>query len=117
MTNDAFAPATPARLEAVLAAPVAVLFKHSTRCPLSARARAELTLARVDDVPFALVDVVAQRETSQALAERTAVPHASPQVLVLRAGQVVWHASHGRVTAAAVEEAVANALVAPPAAG
>lgn len=117
MTHRSFAPATPAQLEAVLAAPVAVLFKHSTRCPLSARARAELTLAKVAGVPLALVDVVAQRETSAALAERTAVPHASPQVLVLRGGRVVWHASHGGVTAAAVEAAVAGALVAPPAVG
>lgn len=111
MSYRSFDPVPPAQLEAMLSAPVAVLFKHSTRCPLSATARAELGRAHLPGVPFALLDVIAQRAASEALAERVEVRHASPQVLVLRDGRVVWHASHGRVTASAVEAAVADALV------
>jgi hypothetical protein len=37
------------------------------------------------------------------------VMHESPQVIVLRNGQVVWNASHFRITADAVAEAVREA--------
>lgn len=94
--------------EALLAAPLAVLYKHSTRCAFSAHAHDEVArFARQrPDVRVRLVDVLFDRELALDLAERLGVEHASPQAIVLRAGRVVWHGSHGRIRAAALHRAL-----------
>ena len=46
-----------------------------------------------------LVDVRAQRSLSQQIAARTGVQHESPQVIILRRGASIWHASHYDITA------------------
>lgn len=46
------------------------------------------------------------RELSAEIENRLGVDHQSPQVIVLRNGQVVWNASHFKITADAVAEAV-----------
>ncbi len=92
---------TAAQLDAVLRAPVAVLFKHSPRCPISWAAHQEVRelLAARPDAPVWLVDVIVQRGLSREVAERTGVVHQSPQVLVLGAGEVLYDASHFEVQA------------------
>jgi len=98
-------------LAKALAAPRFLLFKHSHRCSISTRARAEYDafLAAQPDVATGWIDVVADRELSLATADETGVEHASPQALLLREGRVDWHASHFDITRAALEEAVAAA--------
>ena len=86
-------------------APV-VVFKHSTTCPVSAAAYDEMSRF---DGEVALVEVQRARTLSKEIAQRTGVAHESPQVLVLRKGKVVWDASHWRVKANAVQEAVKKA--------
>ena len=94
------------------AAPV-LLFKHSTRCPVSAAAlrRAEEWLAaRGDAAPAAgLIKVVENRPLSQEAAARLQVTHQSPQAIVLRNGAALWNASHGGITAQALETAFPKA--------
>jgi bacillithiol system protein YtxJ len=82
--------------------PVAV-FKHSTACPVSASAYREL-----EDFPgeVALIEVQGSRALSTEIEARTGVPHESPQVIILRNGKAVWHASHWKVTSHAVEQAL-----------
>ncbi len=106
--------ASDAELDAALAAPLAVIFKHSTSCNLSAMAHDEVRryLGRPDATRIALLKVIESRPVSNAVEERTGIRHESPQVLVLRNGAVVWHASHRRVTAEAIAEAVASAQAA-----
>src|SRR5215210_730320 len=78
-------------------APV-VLFKHSTTCPISARAYREMS--RLNDAPeVALIVVQTARPVSDEVAQRTGVRHESPQAFVLRDGKVVWSASHFDITA------------------
>jgi bacillithiol system protein YtxJ len=86
-------------------APV-VVFKHSTTCPISAAAFNELSQF---DGDVALVEVQSARNLSKEIEQRTGVVHESPQVLVLRKGRVVWEASHWRVKAEAVQQAVNDA--------
>jgi len=92
-------------------APVLV-FKHSTRCPISASAlrRVEAWLAgKGDDAPpAARVLVVERRAVSNFLSERLDVPHASPQALICRRSRPVWHASHNRITAEALDDALSK---------
>jgi bacillithiol system protein YtxJ len=85
-----------------------LLFKHSFSCGVSAEALDELVAHLNDgalDASYAMVTVQTHREVSNAVAKRLGVRHESPQALLIRGGQVVWSASHFRVTAAAVEAA------------
>lgn len=88
-------------MEHLFSAPTALLFKHSTRCPISARALGEVEalLDRVPDAPVFRVDVNAQQALSDQVAERTGVTHESPQVILLRDGQPEWDASRMEINA------------------
>ena len=92
---------TPAQLDAVLRAPVALVYKHSTRCPVSTMAYQEVEQLLRDrpEAPVWIVDVIAQRALSREVAERTGVEHESPQAILLVDGAVVYDASHFGVRA------------------
>ena len=87
-------------------APV-VLFKHSTTCPISARAHRQMAELSADVAGrISLVVVQHARELSRRVAEQTGIQHESPQTIILRNGQAVWSASHFDITAGAVAQAV-----------
>jgi bacillithiol system protein YtxJ len=85
--------------EAMVAA-VAVLYKHSHRCPTSLMAIREVRsfADRRPDVPVYVVNVVRSKDMSQQLASDLDVPHKSPQVILLNSGQPKAHASHYEIT-------------------
>lgn len=83
-----------------------VIFKHSLTCPISARAYDQMSEVHGE---VALLEIQKNTELSREIQNRLGVAHESPQVIVLRNGQVVWDASHFDVTAAAVAEAVRQA--------
>lgn len=103
---------TPSDLDAAVqtsAAQPVVIFKHSLTCGTSAMAAEEvedLVSAAVADLPVYILTIQRARDLSWEIERRFGVRHESPQVLVLRDGQVVWHASHFRVTADAIRAAV-----------
>lgn len=89
-----------------------LLFKHSTRCSISAMALERLQ--RGWDIPPDVVqpwllDLIQHRDISNAIAERLGVVHQSPQAILLRHGRVVWHASHSAISLAALKQAMAEA--------
>ena len=92
---------TSAQLDAVLRAPVALVYKHSTRCPVAGVAYQEVQelLRQRPEAPVWIVDVIVQRALSREVAERTGVVHESPQAILLVAGEVVYDASHFEVRA------------------
>jgi bacillithiol system protein YtxJ len=55
-----------------------------------------------------MVTVQTHRAVSNAAAQQLGVRHETPQALLIRDGRVVWSASHFRVTAAALEDAIRN---------
>ena len=83
-------------------APV-ILFKHSSTCPISSAAYKQMSQV---DADVSLVIVQRARDVSNEIASRTGIPHASPQVVLVRNGRPVWNASHYDITATAVEDAV-----------
>ena len=91
-------------LERSLERPV-VIFKHSTTCFISASAYDEMKKFEGEVV---LVEVQRARELSREIEKQTGVPHESPQVLILEKGTVVWNASHRKVKALAVAEAISG---------
>jgi monothiol bacilliredoxin len=83
-----------------------VIFKHSLTCPISSAAYDQMERFNGE---VALIEVQRARELSKEIENRLGVAHQSPQVIVLRNGQVVWDASHFTITAQAVAAAVAKA--------
>lgn len=80
-----------------------VIFKHSISCGVSAAAYDEMEQFAGEVI---LVEVQGARELSREIERRTGIRHETPQVLILKKGSVVWNASHWRVKAQAVTEAV-----------
>jgi bacillithiol system protein YtxJ len=100
---------TAAELAAAVATPRFLLFKHSTRCPISAAAFEEWQeFERAHPAaPTAWIDVIEQRDLVRDFAARTRVKHESPQALLFVDGKVAWHAAHGEITSEALASAVA----------
>lgn len=96
-------------LEEVLGEPVAILYKHSPLCGLSAVAAGQLRafLDESPGTPIYMLDVIRERSLAREVERRLGVRHESPQAIVLRHGEPVWTASHRGVTAAALRAAVA----------
>ena len=90
-----------------------LLFKHSYSCGISAEALDELVshldTAQPGKAQYAMITVQTHRELSNAVTAKLGIRHETPQALLVRDGQVVWAASHFRVTAQAVGAAISAA--------
>lgn len=85
------------------------LFKQSTTCPVSAEAFSEYNSfleSLSSDIGSYFVKVRETREVSNKIAEETHVQHQSPQVLLMKDGEVLWHTSHANITVESLEEAL-----------
>jgi bacillithiol system protein YtxJ len=72
-----------------------VIFKHSTRCSISAVALQRLQkVSQPSDVDFYFLDLLSNRQLSNRVADVFKVNHESPQVLVIRDGECVFDESH-----------------------
>jgi bacillithiol system protein YtxJ len=87
-----------------------LLFKHSTVCPISAAAYEELKKfsesEEAANVKVVVVLVREHRPVSNVIAEQLQVKHESPQAILLKGGQVLWHDSHYNITEEALKAAV-----------
>jgi thioredoxin 1 len=88
-----------------------VLFKHSATCSISIAVKREYDafVKAHPTVPTRLLIVQNERPLSNALAELLRVQHESPQALLVRDGQLLWHASHHRITANRIADAITAA--------
>lgn len=72
-----------------------VIFKHSTRCSISAVALQRLQKAKQpDNLEFYFLDLLAHRPLSNKIAEVFEVHHESPQVLLIKDGKCIFDESH-----------------------
>ena len=87
-------------LEEALRSDAFLLFKHSHRCPISARSFREYTafVESNSEIPTGWIDVVGDRELALWVAAQTGVEHKSPQALWTKDGAVAWSASHFDIT-------------------
>lgn len=85
------------------------IFKHSTRCPVSSDARAEvesyLRQADASAPPVYINYVVESRPVSNEIESALGLRHESPQIMLVRSGKAVWSTTHGGVRAAAMFQA------------
>ena len=88
------------------------IYKHSTTCPINARAAARID-AYLKDAPedtpkMVFVKVIESRPVSLAMADTLDVKHESPQLILVDKGKAVWNASHEDITAASIAKAVSD---------
>jgi bacillithiol system protein YtxJ len=84
-----------------------IIFKHSNTCGISARAHAEMS--RLEH-PVGMIIVQQARGVSNEIEARTGVAHETPQVFIIRNGEVLWSASHGQIKVEAVELALQESV-------
>jgi bacillithiol system protein YtxJ len=88
-----------------------LLFKHSRTCGVSHEALDELH-AHVEQSPhgalYRVITVQSHRRVSDHAAERLGIRHETPQAILLRGGRPIWNASHFRITAEALDRALAG---------
>jgi bacillithiol system protein YtxJ len=77
--------------------PVA-FFKHSTRCSISSMAKDRLENTwNLEEVVPVYLDLIAYRDVSNLMAQKLNVPHESPQLLLVKNGKCIYHASHSDI--------------------
>ena len=74
-----------------------VLFKHSTRCSVSTMAKKSVEHFWDLDIDAYYLDLLAHRNVSNAIADQLSVQHASPQLILVKDGKALYHASHGQI--------------------
>lgn len=86
-----------------------MIFKHSTRCSISATAlnRVEKAWAPENDklLTCYFLDLIAHRNISNAIADRYGVEHESPQVLIISKGKCIFSQTHLDISASEMLEA------------
>ncbi len=76
-----------------------LIFKHSTRCGISRMVMNQFVATYNLDLNTDLyyLDLLSYREVSNEIGYKFQVLHESPQLLVIKNGVVVAHASHGAI--------------------
>jgi bacillithiol system protein YtxJ len=77
-----------------------VIFKHSTRCGISSMVQRQF----INDYNFSekeldlyYLDILSYRNISDEVGYAFQLVHESPQLLVIKNGELVTHASHGQI--------------------
>jgi len=87
-----------------------IIFKHSTSCSISKTALNRLERNWKEEEMTAVkpyyLDLLSYREISNSIAHLFDVEHQSPQVIVLKDGQVVFHRSHFDIEFTSIKNAV-----------
>lgn len=86
-----------------------VVFKHSTRCPISTKAFNEFMNYCEEygsDIECCLVKVIENRVVSDCIERDTGIRHESPQIHLLVKGISVWNTSHRMITKQSILESV-----------
>lgn len=86
------------------------ILKHSTRCGISRMVlkmfESDYDLPESANVKMYFLDLIANREVSNAVADQFGVRHESPQLIVIHNREVVHHASHQSISAGKLKELV-----------
>lgn len=86
-----------------------VIFKHSTRCGISKMVLNQFqSNAEFDEneVYLYFLDLLKFRNLSNEIAERFQVYHQSPQMIILKSGEVVHHSSHSEIVPSTINNLI-----------
>jgi len=87
----------------------ALIFKHSTRCVISAMAWDRLRRdwdKQLSEIPVYYLDLIRHRETSNAVVRHYGVDHESPQVIFVKDGAVAYQTSHNGINVKEIKQLV-----------
>ena len=76
------------------------VFKHSTRCSVSHMAKKKMEMEwNLDDASLTLyfLDLLEHRDISNKIASDTHITHQSPQLIVIKNREAIYHESHGNI--------------------
>lgn len=86
------------------------IFKHSTSCGISRmvlkKFEREYPEIKDKDVKLYFLDLLSNREISNRIAEKFAVRHESPQLILIKDKKVVHHSSHHSISTESISEKV-----------
>lgn len=87
-----------------------LIFKHSTRCNISNMALKffEKEWDKESDVNLFFLDILANRNLSNKVAEVFQVHHESPQVILIKNGECILDASHQDISASELQEVLST---------
>jgi bacillithiol system protein YtxJ len=77
-----------------------VIFKHSTRCSVSAMAKRNVESSwefGEEQAEAYFLDLLAHRDVSSRIADDTGIRHESPQIILLMNKSAVYNASHNYI--------------------
>jgi len=81
------------------------IFKHSTSCGTSSMVLNRLeNISQPKNSKWYFVDLLSFRDVSNYISEKFEIRHESPQLIVLKDGKCVGHASHISISLAFVNE-------------
>ena len=87
-----------------------LVFKHSTRCSISAMADSIVRRYEAGDgpgrPPLYMVKVIESHPVSNEIARSLNVQHKSPQLILVKNGEAVWSTSHYNITSENIQEAI-----------
>ena len=86
-----------------------VIFKHSTRCVISRMVLRDFESSFVKDgksVDLYLLDLLSYRDISSQVGEIFQVFHQSPQLIVIKNGEAIYHTSHNEIKADAIKDVI-----------
>lgn len=84
-----------------------IILKHSTRCSISgmAKDRMEVGLEKlITKADIYYLDLLAHRNISDKISEKWKVEHESPQVIIIKNGEAIYHASHSEINVKEIEK-------------
>ena len=84
-----------------------LIYKHSTRCSISSMALDRLERSwnkELEPIKAYYLDLIRFRDISNAVAESFKINHESPQVILIKNGEVVYYASHMSISAVELEK-------------
>lgn len=88
-----------------------LLFKHSTRCSISAMAKRTFELSWDElpaNIPSYFLDLLNFRSISSQIAEDFGIDHQSPQLLLIKDGECILEQSHSDISVDEVNEVIAK---------
>ena len=99
------------QLEAIKqASGYSILFKHSTRCSISLMAKRKFEFewdALPEETSVYFLDLIKNRDISNAIAKDFEVHHESPQLLLIKDGECIYETSHSEISAEETAEQMA----------
>jgi bacillithiol system protein YtxJ len=84
-----------------------IIFKHSTRCSISQMAKNRMIEGLdqlIDKAAVYYLDLLNYRNISNEIANKWGVEHESPQIIVIKNGEAIYHSSHNMIKVTDIKE-------------